>query len=387
MARMLSLHDFEPAARARLPHALFRYIQSGCEDEVSVRENRRSFERWRLVPRTLVDIMARSQQAELWGQRHASPFGIAPMGSAGLFAYRGELVLAQAAREARIPMVLSGASLIRMEEVADANPDVWFQAYVPGNEATITPLLARVRAAGIQTLVLTVDTPAAANRESNLRAGFSTPLRPTLRLGWQGLVRPRWSLGTFGRTLARHGMPHFENAGAERSVAVLSRHAERAFADRGSLSWEHLRLVRRLWQGRLVLKGILHAEDARLAQQHGCDAIVVSNHGGRQLDGSVDALAVLPEIVEACPGLPVLLDGGVRRGTDVLKALALGARMVLVGRPLLYAATIGAQPGVAHAIGLLREEISRDMAMLGVTRLAELSRTTHLRAAWAPEHS
>jgi L-lactate dehydrogenase (cytochrome) len=386
LGRILSLHDFEEAARRRLPYSLFNYIQGGCEDDVSVQENRRAFDRWRLVPRALVDITTRTQHTELWGQRYASPFGIAPMGSAALFAYRGDLALAQAARQAQIPMVLSGASLIRMEEVAAAYPGAWFQAYVPGSENDIASLLRRVQEAGFKTLVLTVDTPASANRESNIRAGFSTPLRPTFRLGWQGVMHPRWSLSTFMRTLARHGLPYFENASAQRGVAVLSRQAERAFADRGGLSWAHLRLVRRLWKDRLVLKGVLHLDDALAARQHGCDGIVVSNHGGRQLDNSIDPMAMLPSIVDACPDMAVMTDSGIRRGTDVVKALALGARMVFVGRPMLYAATVAGASGVLHAIELLQTEISRDMAMLGATAITSLSRTAHLHAVHQPLH-
>jgi L-lactate dehydrogenase (cytochrome) len=220
--------------------------------------------------------------------------------------------------------------------------------------------------------VVTVDTPAAANRENNVRAGFSTPLRPSLRLAWDGVTHPRWLFGTLFKTLARHGMPHFENNFATRGAPIISPNVERDFSHRGHLTWEHFDLVRRTWKGTLVIKGVLHADDARTARDHGADGVIVSNHGGRQLDGAVAPLRVLPGIVAAVPDVPVMMDSGVRRGADVLKALALGAKMVFAGRPFAYAAAVGGEPGVSHAINLLQAEVSRNMALLGISNLAEL---------------
>ena len=216
-----------------------------------------------------------------------------------------------------------------------------------------------------------------------MRAGFSTPLRPTLRLAWDGITHPRWLFGTFLRTLLRHGMPHFENNEATRGPPILSPNVLRDFSDRGHLNWKHFELIRRLWKGKLVIKGILDSADARIAREAGADGIIVSNHGGRQLDGAVSALRVLPEIVAACPDIPIMIDGGVRRGTDVFKALALGAKFVFVGRPFGYAAAIGGEDGVSHAIRLLSAEVLRDMALLGITSLAELTpqRLVRLRGA------
>lgn len=284
-------------------------------------------------------------QRELLGTLYAAPFGIAPLGLAALWAYRGDLVLAQAAADAGVPMILSGSSLIRLEDVAAASPRAWFQAYLPGDADAIVALVARVQRAGFGTLVITVDMPIAANRENNLRTGFSTPLRPSLRLAWDGATHPRRLLGTLGRTLLRHGMPHFENNYASRGAPILSRHVARDFSDRGHLHWGHLAQIRRQWSGRLVVKGILHVDDARRARDTGADGVIVSNHGGRQLDGAVSPLQVLAGIVRACPEIPVMLDGGIRRDTDVLKALALGARFVFAGRPCAYAAAVAGQAG------------------------------------------
>ena len=373
LRNMLSLHDFEAAARRRLPRPIFGYIAGAAEDNASLRDNREAFGEYGFATRVLRDVSRRSQAVELFGQRYASPFGIAPMGISALSTYRGDLVLARAAQRAGIVSVMSGTSLIPMEEVARESPATWFQAYLPGDQERIDALVDRVARAGFGTLVVTVDIPVSANRENNLRTGFSTPLRPGLRLAWDGMVRPRWVAGTFLRTLLRHGMPHFENSFATRGAPIVSSTVLRDFSARDHLNWGHIEAIRRRWKGPLVLKGLLSVEDALQARRVGADAVVLSNHGGRQLDGAVSPLRVLEAVVAAVgPGYPVLIDSGFRRGSDVLKALALGARMVLVGRPFNYAAAVAGEAGVAHAIGLLRDEVDRNMAMLGVTGCAEL---------------
>lgn len=383
LRRILKLHDFEEAGRRYLPRPLFSYVSGGVEDNESLRDNRAAFREFAFIPRVLVGVAQRSQATTLLGKSYAFPFGIAPMGISAMTAYRGDLVLARAAARARIPMVLSGSSLIPLEELATETS--WFQAYLPGDVGQITGLVDRVARAGFDTLMLTVDTPATPNREHNTRAGFASPLRPSLRLAWDGIVRPRWLLETFGRTLFRHGMPHFENAYATRGAPVMSKTVMRDFADRGHLNWKHFELIRARWRGSIVLKGILHSEDARIARESGVDAIVVSNHGGRQLDGAVSPLRVLPEIVAVCKDIPVMMDSGIRRGTDVLKALALGARFVFVGRPFNYAAAIAGEAGVRHAITILATEIDRDMAMLGINRIDELTPRCLLHLGGVPD--
>jgi L-lactate dehydrogenase (cytochrome) len=227
---------------------------------------------------------------------------------------------------------------------------------------------------------VTLDASIASNRENTIRAGFSTPLRPSVSLAWQGVTHPRWLLGTFVRTLLRHGMPHFENNFARRGAPILSANVLRDFSDRGHLGWEDIRMIRRMWPGRLVLKGILDVRDARQAVDCGADGLIVSNHGGRQLDGTASPLRVLSEIVQACPQVPVMVDSGFRRGTDVLKALALGAKFVFVGRPFNYAASVAGEDGVRHGIRLLRDEVSRNMAMLGVSSPAQVQSDFMLQA-------
>ncbi|MGH8818942.1 MAG: alpha-hydroxy acid oxidase [Achromobacter pestifer] len=372
LARMLSLEDFEAAARRRLPRPIFGYVAGAAEDNQSLQDNRRAFAQYGFMPRVLVDVSRRTQQTELFGRSYSSPFGIAPMGISALSAYRGDVMLARAARAQNIPAILSGTSLIPLEEVIHEAPGTWFQAYLPGDPAKIDALVKRARRAGYETLVLTVDIPVSANRENNVRTGFATPLKPSLRLAWDGLTRPRWLAGTFLRTLMMHGMPHFENSFATRGAPIVSASVLRDFTARDHLSWEHVARIRKQWPGTLIIKGILHPQDAALARQHGVDGVIVSNHGGRQLDGAISPLRALPAVVAAAGGMTVMMDSGVRRGGDVLKALALGAHFVFVGRPFNYAAAVGGQAGVHHAIGLLRAEVDRNMAMLGINRVREM---------------
>ena len=372
LAHILSLDDFEVAARRHLPAPVFAYVSGGVERNQSLQENTRAFERFEFVTRVLVNTAMRSTETTLFGETWSAPFGIAPMGLCALSAYRGDIALANAAGRENIPMIVSGSSLIPLETIVHANPRAWFQAYLPGTQPEIVALIERVKAAGYGTLVITLDASIASNRENNIRAGFSTPLRPSARLAWQGLTHPRWLFGTFLRTLWQHGMPHFENNYARRGAPILSSNVLRDFSDRGHLGWEHIRLIRQMWPGKLVVKGILDVRDALLSVENGADGIIVSNHGGRQLDSTVSPIRVLPGIVKACPDTPVMIDSGFRRGTDVLKALALGARFVFVGRSFNYAAAVGSEDGVCKGISLLRAEVSRDMAMLGVTHTSNV---------------
>jgi L-lactate dehydrogenase (cytochrome) len=370
---ILSLDDLEHAARRHLPRPVFAYVSGGVEDDHALRDNRAAFDELGFVPRVLVDISKRSCATTLYGHEYSAPFGIAPMGISALSAYRGDLVQAEGARACNIPMIMSGSSLIRLEDVCTACPDTWFQAYLPGERTRYLALIDRIAAAGFKTLVMTVDVAILSNRENNVRAGFSTPLRPTLRLFWDGLVRPRWTFGTFLATLARHGIPHFENNFAERGAPIIARDVERDLGSRDHLDWEDLEVVRKRWIGRLIVKGVMSAEDARLACERGVDGIIVSNHGGRQLDHTVAPLRVLPAIKAVAGDIPVMLDGGIRRGTDVLKALALGADFVFVGRPFNYAASIAGEAGVKRAYEILQGEVLRGMGQLGLTRVAQSS--------------
>ena len=375
---LLALEDFEAPARRYLPRPMFGYVSGGAETNASLRANRAVFDELAFVPRALVDVTARSQKTVLFGHTYNSPFGFAPMGGTSMAAYQGDIVLARTAAAANIPMIMSGASLSRLEDVRQNGSTAWFQAYLSGEPDFITELVDRVALAGFDTLVVTVDVPVGANRENNVRSGFNRPLRPTLRLAWDSALRPRWLFGMFLRTLFAHGMPHFENMGQR--VPLITRTGERDRGRRDQLAWTHIELIRRRWKGRLVLKGVLSRDDTRIARESGVDGIIVSNHGGRQLDGAVAPLRVLPGIVAEAGNMTIMMDSGIRRGTDVLKALALGAQFVFIGRPFLYAAAIASDAGVRHAIKLLSDEVDRDMALLGITTIAAARQLSLMKA-------
>jgi L-lactate dehydrogenase (cytochrome) len=272
-----------------------------------------------------------------------------------------------------VPMCLSASSLITLEDVRRENPAAWYQAYLAGDASRIEPLVDRVAAAGYDTFVVTADVPVSSNRENNIRNGFQVPLAITPKLAWDIATHPHWLFGVWARTLANYGMPHFENMDAVRGPPVLAKSLMRNIGKRDQLAWKHVELIRKRWQGKLVIKGLIAPADARIARESGVDGVIVSNHGGRQLDGTVSALRTLPEIARDAGGMTVMLDGGIRRGTDVLKALALGAQFVFVGRPLLYAAMVGGEAGVSRALGLLRDEVDRDMALLGIRSIGEIT--------------
>jgi len=369
----LSIADLARIARRTLPASVYGYVSGGSDDQTSLRANRAAFERWRFRPRPLVDVSQRSLNVALFGTPYAMPIGIAPMGVAGLCGFDADMALARAAMAAHVPAILSAASTTALERVMHAAPGTWYQAYLPAQRDIILPLLQRLRAANVNVLVVTVDVPIAAVRENELRNGFSVPLRLTPRLVAGALTRPVWLMRTFARTLLRQGIPHFENFTATRGGPILTTNHQDHRAGRAAMTWDVMADVRAHWPGVLLIKGILRAEDARRAQRMGCDGIIASNHGGRQLDGAITPLDALPAIVAAVPQtFPVLIDGGFRRGTDILKALALGARCVFLGRAAMYGLAAGGQAGVTHALSLLRRELDTDLALLGCPDVVRL---------------
>jgi L-lactate dehydrogenase (cytochrome) len=374
-----SLDDLKVEARSHLPRSVFAFVEAGAEDDRAHVGNQHAFARWSLLPRTLVDVSARDQSVSLFDRTYTAPFGIAPMGGAVVCARQADLNLAIGASGAGIPFVLSGASTEPLETVMEAAPGTWFQAYLSHDLARIDALLDRLERARVEVLVITTDVAVMGNRENALRAGFSLPPVLTPGLIWDGVSHPAWLIGTMAATLVRDGVPYQANFEAERGASILARKVSPG--DRRSrLSWDHIRHIRKRWKGPLVLKGVLSAADAVLAQKSGVDGLVLSNHGGRQLASAVAPLDVLAEIRAAVPDLAILIDGGVRRGGDAIKAKALGADMVLVGRPFLYAVSLAGQAGVAKAAAILKQEVDRDLALLGCPRLGDIH-PGYLRAA------
>lgn len=376
---VLALDDFERHCKPFLPRMIYQYVAGGVETESAMRNGRQAYQDYGFTPRALVDTSARSTQTNLFGKTYSAPFSIGPLGGAAFVAYRADLALAAAARSCNIPMILSASSLIRLEDVIAVNPDAWFQGYLAGDFDRIVRMLDRVEAAGYRNLVVTVDTPILGNREHNIRSGFSMPIRITPRVMMQSATHPRWLVGTVARTFLKHGAPHFENTEADRGPPMMSRKVRNTVA-RDKLTWEHIAFIRRRWKGPLVIKGIISPHDAFMARDHGADGIILSNHGGRQLDHTMAPLRVLPEVASRKGDMKVIIDGGIRRGSDILKALALGADFTLMGRPFLFAAGYDGQRGVEHAYTIMRDEILRDMAMLGVNSVDELDESFVRRA-------
>ncbi|WP_428377043.1 alpha-hydroxy acid oxidase [Lichenicoccus sp.] len=367
----LNLDDFERMVEYRLPRAVFGYVAGGAESGGSQRHNRAVFDRWRFITRILRNVSQRSTSTTLFGRAYAAPFAIAPMGASAVVGYDADNRMARAARDANIPFILSANSITPLEELAQTNPHAWFAAYQKADADNIRTMCDRVALAGYDVFMLTVDVPVGSNRENNIRNGYTMPLRPTPRLALDGLRHPRWLAGTGLRTVMRRGVPAISNIDPVARPTIFSRSLG-GVTGHAAFAWEQAELIRRHWPGRFVLKGILSKEDARIARESGVDGIVVSNHGGRQLDGAVSPMDVLPEIRGESGAMTVFADSGFRRGTDVLKALALGAHCILIGRPFLFAAALAGEAGVEHAIRLLAKEIDTDLALLGLDAIDQV---------------
>ena len=372
--RAYNIFDLRDIALKRVPKGLFEFVDRGTEDEVSLRNNRAIFENIRFRPRTLVDVSKRSLDTTIFGMKHRMPLVIAPTGTAGLMWYEGELALARAAKEAGIPFTLATGSMTAMERVADeVGGELWFQLYMWPDRALSHELVLRAKAAGYKALVVTVDGVAAGNREYNVRNGFTIPFTFSTRNVLDMLSHPRWLFGTMFRYFVTTGMPMYQNYPAAAKAKLTAGPMGRSSLRSDSISWADLDALRKIWPHKLIVKGMLDPQDASTAVDHGADGIDVSNHGGRNLDGIISPMEALPEIVDAVGSrATVFMDSGIRRGSDVVKALAMGSDAVMVGRSTLYGVAAAGHAGAARALALYREEISRVMALLGCRTIDEL---------------
>lgn len=383
LKHILNVEDMRQEACRRLPRLVFDFVDGAAEDEVSRRRNRSQFDQWGFVQRVLNDVSNIDLSVELFDRRYDAPFGIGPTGLAGLVWPKAENLLAKEARAAGIPCCLSTVSSVPLEEVTAASgPGNWFQLYIFRDRDLSHELLERAWAAGYSVLVITVDCAIGGNRERDPRNDFTLPLRLTRKNILDVLSHPRWLLRT-----ARAGAPRPENLinavgqqSAQGLVAYMNSQLDPA------VTWRDIKEFASLWKGPVIVKGLLGTHDVSHAAEAGARGVVLSNHGGRQLDGAVSPLTVLPEIRHAVGrDLIILCDSGFRRGSDIIKALALGADGVLMGRNTLYGAGAAGGPGVAHVISMLKAEMARAMMLLGTASVADIS-PEHIRLLGAAPH-
>ena len=378
LSRALNIAHLREVARRSVPGFAFEYVEGGAEDEATLRGNREALERLRLIPRTLVDTSGRHQRTSILGRPANAPLIIAPTGLNGMLHPDGDLALARAAARLGVPFTLSTLSTTRLEDVAKrAGGRLWLQLYVLKDRAIARDIMQRGSAAGYEALVFTTDANVFGSREWDRRS-YRSPGRPTLRTALDALRHPRW----LWRLLVDPGMPRFRNIEAFLPPAAATALGGSTVIPpmfEATIQWDDINWIRQLWRGRLLIKGVLSVADAERAAALGCDGIVLSNHGGRQLDYCVAPIEVLPQVVRAVgERLAVLIDGGFRRGTDVVKALALGAQAVMIGRATLYGLAAAGEPGVDRALGILTSEIDRVLGELGCNSVAELN-AEHVR--------
>ncbi len=362
-------------ARRRLTKALFEFIDRGSEDDVALRHNRAALERIKLLPRVLNDTSGRDPAITLFGKPQELPLVIGPTGPAGYAWYRGETALARAAAKAGIPFTLASTSNTAMETIlADGGGTQWYQLYVWRDLEASLVAVERARDAGFEALVVTVDATIPYNREFDVRNGVTFPVRVTPRNLIDTMIHPRWLFGTLGRyILAERHMPRYVNI---QIPDTLTPAQVRGFLFKNdTLNWDFLRRMRDMWPRTLIVKGILHPDDAVMAADCGADGVIVSNHGGIANDAAVAPIDALPAIVAAAGDrMTVIVDSGFRRGSDVLKGLALGADAVIVGRATLYGLAAAGEAGASRALDILDAEIRRTMGVMGVTEISALTR-------------
>ncbi len=374
--RCYNIADMREIARRRLPKGVFEYIDRGAEDETALADNREAFRRLRLRTRFMVDLTERDMGIDLLGARADMPMAISPTGISGLAWYQGEIALAKAAAAKGIPFTLATGSITAMETVVkEAGGRLWYQLYMWKEQDMSYQMIARARDAGFEALVVTIDGALGNNREYNRRNGFTVPFTLSPRILIDMALHPEWLVGVIFRYLATTGMPRHENYPEKYQHRITSGKGENRPTRHHAMTWEDIDRLRDFWPGKLIVKGILREEDAVAAVDHGADAIVVSNHGGRAMDSAAATIDVLHEVVAAVGHrTTVILDSGIRRGSDMVKALALGADAVMTGRATLYGISTVGQAGAEKALSILMTEFEKTMAYVGCRNVEEVTK-------------
>ena len=375
LASAVTVADLRLRARRELPKTIFEFIDGGANDEQTLGANRRHFADIDFAPRVMVDVGERRQATRLLGQELSAPFILGPTGLAGLLWPEGDLAMARATQAAGVGYCLSTNSNASIEDIAQrGRGSFWFQLYVQRDRGLVRSLVERAAAAGCPVLCLTVDLPVQGPRERDRRNGFTVPPRIGLGNLFDYARHAGW-LARMSRS-PRITFGNLEQPGGHEKAALMTLAQHIASQFDPTVTWKELDWLKSIWPGRIAVKGLTHPDDARRAVEHGADAVIVSNHGGRQLDGAPSAISALPAVVDAVAGrAEVLMDGGIRRGSDIVKALAIGAKGCLVGRAGLYGLAAGGQAGVAAAITILKAEIDMTLALLGRPDVATLDRS------------
>jgi len=369
-----NIEDLRRIAKRKLPRGIFEFVDGGAEDGIAVQNNRDAYTSLKTRNRVLVDVSGRSTETEIFGKKIKMPFGVSPTGSGGIVNYGGEVAIAKAAAKMGVPCTVATNALTPMEEICEkAGGDLWFQLYMWADREMSMTFMERVKAAGFETLMVTVDGPVGPNREYNHRNGFSVPIKYSARLFAQLLAKPGWCLNVLGQQYLRRGAFKKENYPPELSRKISGADLSYKHVKSDSQCWEDIRRIRDMWPGNLLIKGLQSKEDAVIAMKEGLQGVVLSNHGGRYVDSAAAPLQVLPEVRAAVGDrFAVIIDSGARRGSDIVKAMALGADMVMSGRPTLWGAAAAGEAGAYRALEIFHDEMDRVMAQLGLNTIAEI---------------
>jgi len=369
-----NIEDLRQRAKRKLPRGIFEFVDGGAEDGIAVENNREAYRSLKIKNRVLVDVSGRSTGTEIFGKKIAMPYGVSPTGSGGIVHYGGEVGLAKAAAKMGVPCTVATNALTSMEEICEqAGGNLWFQLYMWADREMSMTFMDRVKAAGFETLIVTVDGPVGPNREYNYKNGFSMPIHYSPRLLAQLLAKPGWCLGVLAQQYLKRGAFQKENYPPELSRKISGADLSYKIVKSDSQSWDDIRRIRDMWPGNMLIKGLQSKEDAVIAANEGLQGVILSNHGGRYVDCAPAPLQVLPEVRAAVGDrIRIIIDSGVRRGSDIVKALALGADMVMAGRPTLWGAAAAGEAGAYRALEIFYDEMDRIMAQLGLNTVDEI---------------